>query len=177
MSLWELDSAVVLWMQSVRQPWLDPIMKALSILGDAGAVWIAISLLLLFFKRYRRTGLLALISLAFCFAIANLMMKNLVARPRPYDAIPGLTILVKRLSDYSFPSGHACSSFAAAPALSEGTGRSWGFLFISMALLISVSRLYVGVHYPSDIIAGAAVGILGGAFIRWLLRRKVPWFN
>ncbi|MGI5936385.1 MAG: phosphatase PAP2 family protein [Oscillospiraceae bacterium] len=155
------DSAILLFIQNnLRFGALNLFFKAMSFLGDGGALWVAAAVILLLFNKTRRGGLDLALSLLFAAVICNLVIKGIAARPRPYSTIEGLEILIKPLSSYSFPSGHACSSFASATALClafRKQGGAWAFL---PAALISLSRVYVGVHYPTDVLAGAALGAL-----------------
>lgn len=91
--------------------------------------------------------------------INNIILKNLVARTRPYEVIEGLTYLVKKPTDLSFPSGHAGCAFAAACIMFRRLPRKYGVPALILAILISFSRLYVGVHYPSDVLFGVISGI------------------
>ena len=107
----------------------------------------------------------ALIALAVGALITDAALKNIVERTRPCEAIPGLVRLIEAQSDFSFPSGHTCASFAAAFALYKtlpGKRKIWKVLCIVLAVLISFSRLYVGVHYPTDVLAGALIGLFAG---------------
>lgn len=94
----------------------------------------------------------------------NVILKNIVARTRPYDVIPGLVSLVGAQKDYTFPSGHTGSSFASAVVLCRMLPKRYGIPAVVLACLIGLSRLYVGVHYPTDVIAGAMIGT-GIAFV------------
>lgn len=152
------DSAVLLLIQDyIRCDLLDPLMLFCSYIGNGGMVWILTGLALLIHPRTRKGGLLVLISLLAGYLINNLLIKNLVCRPRPYTRLPELISLLGEVSEWSFPSGHTCSSFAAATAMALAFGKrgAWAYL---PAALIALSRIYVGVHYPTDILAGALVG-------------------
>ena len=155
------DGNVLLWIQDyVRQDWLTPIMEFFSCLGDSGFFWILLALLLICFPKSRQVGFYTILSVAVCFVVNNLILKNLVDRIRPYEVVEGLQRLVPALSDASFPSGHACSSFAAAYVLCRSYPKA-GWLAYVVAVLIALSRLYVGVHYPTDVLVGALVGTVG----------------
>lgn len=165
--LQHLDCNILLAIQAMRMDWLTPIMVFVSTIGNAGLVWIFLGITLSVIPKTRKLGFLALASLLGCFLINNILLKNLAARPRPYTQLPDLSLLVPYPKDYSFPSGHACSSFAVAGSLWH-SGRTWNLLRIPalvLAILISLSRLYVGVHYPSDVIVGAMIGLIGSAVI------------
>ena len=162
MNLQALDGGILLWLQSVRQPLLDGILTLYTQLGNAGVAWIVLSVVLLFFRRTRKGGALALCAMLFGLIGTNLVLKNLFQRMRPYEVVEGLTHLVHITDPNSFPSGHTCASLAAACALYHTLPRKWGVACIVLAVLISLSRLYVGVHYPSDVLGGAVVGIFAG---------------
>jgi undecaprenyl-diphosphatase len=148
-------------------PWLDNFMIALSWLGNNGLVWCVLAVLFLARAPTRRAGLLCALALLLSLILCNLLLKNLVARPRPYETLPWLRPLVPPLPDFSFPSGHACASCAAAAALAwSGLSKKWAIPAFALALLISFSRLYVGVHYPSDVLGGLLLGLLCG-YVAW----------
>ncbi len=144
----------------IRNPWLDTFFTTITKLGNAGWFWIALGVLLLISRKHRKEGMAVLLSLLIGFMITNVLLKNLIARPRPYTIIEGLNILISEPSDYSFPSGHTCSSVAAALALLQMSDRKTGIAACILAFLIAFSRLYVGVHFPSDVIVGAIIGAL-----------------
>ncbi len=161
--LLELDGNILLFIQEyLRQPWMDGFWKAITHLGDAGFFWIVTAVVLLFCKRTRRAGLSASFALIIGALITNVALKNLVARIRPYEAVDGLMCIIEKQPDFSFPSGHTCASFAAAFALYKTLPRRWGIVCLILAVLISLSRLYVGVHYPGDVLGGAAAGLFAG---------------
>ena len=166
-----IDVILMLWIQNdVRCAGFNPIMIFFTTIGNVGAVWLALGALFLCFKKYRRLGFHIIISIAFCYVLNDLIIKLLVQRPRPFLIVEGLTALVPEPSSWSFPSGHACSSFAAAYVLTKALKKkgSWSY---ALAVLIAVSRSYVGVHYVSDILAGAIVGTLGAILCVVLFRK------
>ncbi len=164
-----MDSALLLFLQEyVRAAILTPLMVFFSTLGNAGVFWIVLGLLLALIPKTRKYGVLALASLLVCFLCNNVLLKNLVARPRPYTQIPTLTMLMECPSDYSFPSGHACSSFAVAGSLCWSMEKRWNWMLLpslTLALLIPFPRLLVCVHNPSDVLVGAAIGLVGSYLI------------
>lgn len=170
------DSGILLFIQEhVRNFILDPIMFFFSVIGNKGTVWILTAVLLLVISKYRKTGLITLLCLAAGFVVCNLLIKNSVQRIRPFIAIEELEHLMGTLADadsWSFPSGHTCSSFAAAYALTRGLGKKGGLFYI-LAAAISLSRLYIGVHYPSDVLAGAVIGTLVSVLIHAAANRLV----
>lgn len=159
----QLDGAILLFIQEhLRAEWMDGFWQFITFLGDKGWFWIALSLILLIPKKTRMIGFTALLALGIGALITNVTLKNLIARTRPYEVIDGLKILVSTPHDFSFPSGHSCASFAAAFACFRMTPKKWGVPAMILAALIAVSRLYVGVHYPTDVIAGVLIGIGSG---------------
>ncbi len=142
----------------------------ISLLGDHGVLWISLAVILLIFRKTRRAGGAILIALLFAFLLGNVLIKNLVMRPRPYVTYPELTALLDPGDKWSFPSAHAFTAFASATALSVFHKKSSLLAFI-IAGLIAFSRLYACVHYPTDVLAGALLGILCGLIAGWLADR------
>jgi undecaprenyl-diphosphatase len=142
---------------------IETVMTVLTRLGDLGLAWLAPAAYMLSKDKYRRRGAELLVCFGLCVAVNNLMLKNLIDRERPYDAMPWLDTLVKRPRDYSFPSGHAAGSFASAYAVAKGFGKKLGIPAYALASAISLTRVGVGVHYPTDVVTGAAVGTIIGA--------------
>jgi len=158
-TLVNFDGNILLFIQEyLRTPFLTPIFKFITSLGNGGAVWIAATIILLCFRKTRKAGILSAIALILSLVVDNLLLKNLVARTRPYEVIEGLKILIKKPHDYSFPSGHTGSSFAAAVIFFLTLPKKYGIPAMVLAFLIGLSRLYLGVHYPSDVISGAIIG-------------------
>ena len=164
-----LDAVILLWLQSLRGP-LDSVVIGISRMADNGYVWILAALILLLIRRTRSAGAATLLALAGNLLLTNVCIKNAVARIRPYEMIAGLTSLIGPLHDWSFPSGHASASFAAATAMAFLLGKRFGIPAFLLAALISLSRLYLGVHYPSDVLAGAAVGFIAGLLASLLVK-------
>ena len=161
------DGGILLWLQeTVRCTVLDGVLCAYTHLGDVGLLWIALSLAMLFYKPTRKAGALALCAMVLGMLATNFTIKPLVERPRPWLDWP-ITPLVKEMDPNSFPSGHTCAAFAAAMAwLRTLPGRGERILVVALAVLMGLSRLYVGVHYPSDVLVGALVGALC-AWVAW----------
>lgn len=111
-------------------------------------------------------------SLVGSVVVNNLFLKNVVARTRPYEVVEGLTRLIEKQSDYSFPSGHTAASFAAAVILFLQLPKKYGIPALILAVLISFSRLYLGVHYPTDVLAGAVSGTLIALAVHWIFEKK-----
>ena len=158
-SLLRLDGNILLFIQDmIRNPFLDPIMKIITSLGNAGILWIIATILLLIPKRTRKVGVISACALLASLLVNNILLKNLVARVRPYYAVEGLTPIVTKPSEFSFPSGHAAISFASGGVFYRKLPRKYGVPAVVMAGLISLSRLYVGVHYPTDVLMGILSG-------------------
>ena len=171
-ALLNLDGGILLFLQdAVRNPVLNPIMTVITSLGNAGIIWILLTAALLIPKKTRKIGCMSACALLASLLFNNILLKNLVARVRPYNAIEALIPIVSKPSEYSFPSGHAGSSFASAWVLYRKLPKKCGIWAAILAALISFSRLYVGVHYPTDVLAGAALGILCGLGTLWAAGR------
>ncbi|MBK5252027.1 MAG: phosphatase PAP2 family protein [Peptostreptococcaceae bacterium] len=136
-------------------------MPTISKLGDAGIVWIILTITLLISRKYRRAGFALLFALILDVTVCNIILKPLVARVRPCDVNTTVQLLIARPTDYSFPSGHTAASFAAVSSLYLSQQWLWKPALV-LAILISFSRLYLYVHYPTDIFAGIMLGIIVG---------------
>ena len=157
-----IELKILDWFQTLHTPVLDKIMTSITKLGDAGIFWIILTLLFLIIPKMRKTGIIMAAALIMDLLICNVAVKNLVARTRPYDVNTGIQLLVAKLHDYSFPSGHTAASFASVTALYfAGEKKLWKPALV-LACLIAVSRLYLYVHYPTDVLGGMVFGILAG---------------
>ena len=151
---------------------LDFIMPLITVLGDAGIFWIAVSAILIFIPKYRKAGLSMGLALLFGVVVCNMILKPWVARIRPYDYQlqhfgKTIQLLVATPHDFSFPSGHTIASFEAAVAL-RIHDRKLGSIALVLAVLIAFSRMYLYVHYPTDVLASVVLGTAFaflGAFI------------
>lgn len=167
-----VEANLLLWVQeNMRTDWLNPIIIAITSLGNAGVFWILLTLVLLVSKKTRRVGILCMMALLGSLIINNLILKNVIARVRPYEVIEGLKIIVKAPMDTSFPSGHSAASFAAGVVLLRNLPKKAGIPLFVLAWLIALSRLYVGVHYPTDVVAGILSGTLIAIFVQWLYEK------
>ena len=168
----EADRNILLFIQEfLRFEWLNPIVIFFTHLGDGGAVWILSAALLLIKKQYRKTGILAATALLIGFLVTNLLLKNLIMRPRPYDAVLELHALVMERG-WSFPSGHSTSSMAAGTVMFLRMPHTTGIPILILAIIICLSRLYVGVHYPTDVICGALVGMFAAVCALQIVERR-----
>ncbi|MCM1134937.1 MAG: phosphatase PAP2 family protein [Clostridium sp.] len=169
-TLLNMDGGILLFFQeTLRNPALDPVMKFITTLGNSGIIWILLTAALLIPKRTRKIGYMSACALLASLLINNIWLKNWVARVRPYNAIAGLVPIIKKPSEFSFPSGHAGSSFASACVLYRKLPKKYGVFLLILAILISFSRLYVGVHYPSDVLAGALTGTVCSYIGEWAI--------
>ena len=170
------DLPILDWIQSnLQSPVLDFLMPIITVFGDDGIFWIGCAVILLFIPKYRKIGMTMGVALIIGLLLCNVTLKPLVGRIRPYDyqllhfgkEIP---LLVEGLHDFSFPSGHTIASFEAATALLIGN-RKLGIPAMILAVLIAFSRLYLYVHYPTDVLASVVLGI-GIAFLANFLVTK-----
>lgn len=169
----QLDGQILLLIQEhLRFAQVTPVVTFLTRLGDSGFIWIVISIILLFPKKTRRAGILSLVALLGSLCITNFWLKNFVARVRPYEVVQGLTCLVEKASDWSFPSGHASAAFASAVVIYKSRPKRLGVPCLILAFLIALSRLYVGIHYPSDVLCGMIIGTLIGLIVFWLFGER-----
>lgn len=142
---------------------LDILMPKITMLGELGAIWIILSIILIITKKYRRYGIFMLVGMLMGVLLGNLILKNLAARERPFT-IEGVKILINAPQDYSFPSGHTLSSVIGA-FIMTAANRKFGFFAIPLALLIAFSRLYLFVHFPTDVLAAILLGIAVSIFV------------
>ena len=171
------DLPILDWIQAnLQSPFMDKFMPFITVFGNGGIFWIAWAILLIIFPKTRKTGLGMGFALIMGLIICNLILKPGVARPRPYDmqAEMGVVIdlLVKRSHDFSFPSGHTIASFEAAVVLLLNS-KLMGIPAIILAVLVSFSRLYLYVHYPTDVLVSVVLGTLF-ALIGNAIARKLP---
>lgn len=170
--LWEIEGPFLLWIQNnLRQDWLTPVMQVITRFGDGGIFWIGFCILLLCIPKSRRTGIAASLSLALNGLITNVWLKNAIGRIRPYVRFPELTVLTTIPPDTSFPSGHTAASFAVAAGVYMAGWKKTGIALYIAASLIGFSRLYLGVHFPTDVIGGAIVGVLCAWIVRKIMDR------
>ncbi|MCI9075205.1 MAG: phosphatase PAP2 family protein [Dorea sp.] len=167
-----IEIQILDWIQGLRTPAGDVFMPVITSLGNVGIIWILLAVLLLIIPKTRKTGAVLAIALVLDVVLCNGIIKNLAARMRPYDRNPVVELLIHKPIDYSFPSGHTAASFAAVSALYfAGEKHMWKPVLV-LAVLIAFSRLYLYVHYPTDVIGGAVLGILCG-----YLADKIAGYN
>ncbi|HHT24283.1 MAG TPA: phosphatase PAP2 family protein [Clostridiaceae bacterium] len=176
------DGDLLYFFQKITEhPLLDKFFIFYTTLGNKGYLWIALGIILIIFNKTRKTGLLLLISLLISHLLNNFVLKTLIDRPRPYEVLPNVRMVIGRVEETSFPSGHSATAFGSAFVifLRERGWLRWTAL--AMAILMAFSRLYVGVHYPTDVLAGSIVGILiasGVVFLEKCISQKIkPTLN
>lgn len=165
-SFLEFDLQVFQWVANLYNPILDKIMVLITYSGEAGAIFIVISAILLFNKKYRKIGFCMLISMLIMLIFNNLILKEIFERSRPFNLELTWWVeeyvypnLVSYPSSFSFPSGHTSSAFAAAIAC-LWYNKKIGIPVTIFAFIMGFSRIYVGVHYFSDVVFGIIVGII-----------------
>lgn len=162
-----------------KSDFMNTVMPMITSLGNAGIIWIIIGLCMTISKKYRKTGIFVLVGLLMGLIIGNGLVKNLVARPRPCWLNPDFRLLIECPTDYSFPSGHTQASFISATIITL-KHRKMGLIVIPLAVLIGFSRLYLYVHFPSDVLGGAIMGILialGTVVIGETINRRIKMQN
>ncbi len=155
---------------------LDFISQFFSLIDEGGAIWIALAVVFLFFKKTRKTGVMLAVALTLGLLIANCALKPLVGRVRPYDVNPAARLIVERYTDFSFPSGHAVSCVECATVLLI-RDRRFGIPFAVYALIVCFARLYLYVHYPTDVLFGVLLGVAVGIVSVLLIERLVPVYE
>lgn len=167
-----IEIGILDWIQSIRSPVVDMLMTFITRLGNAGAVWIVLAVILLIIPKTRRSGAVLAAALCVDAVLCNGILKTLFGRIRPYDVNTSVRLLIARPADFSFPSGHTAVSFAAVTALMmAGEGKLWKPALV-IAVLIAFSRLYLYVHYPTDILGGIIVGGAAG-YIGYLIAERL----
>ncbi len=164
-ALYNFEYSVLNFLQDIANPFFDAFFSTVTHFGDGGIFWIALAVILLCFKRTRKVGLTVGFALIFGLFVGNLTLKPLIGRIRPYANFTYIeymrrtaeTLLISPPSEFSFPSGHTLCSFESAVAIFL-YNKKWGSAALVLATLVAVSRIYLYVHYLTDILAGAAIG-------------------
>lgn len=167
-----MDWAILNWIQNWHTPVGNVVMTNISRAGDGGMIWILLAVVLLVYPKTRKAGLAVALALVLDLLICNGIIKPLVARPRPYDINAGVDLLISRPWGFSFPSGHTAAAFAAATALCFQKNKL-RIPALILAFLIGFSRLYLYVHFPTDILGGIVLGVILGASASFLTNKIV----
>lgn len=164
-----MELQILHMLQELHAEWLDPVMILLSTLGNAGLIWIALSVVLAIPKRTRVCAFTMMGAMALSFLLGNIMIKNLVARPRPFMVDASVMLLIPQPGEYSFPSGHTLNGFTAATVIFLYYKKA-GVLALLFAGAIAFSRMYLFVHYPTDILAGMLLGIVDAVITYFVVK-------
>ncbi|MEE0775650.1 MAG: phosphatase PAP2 family protein [Bacillota bacterium] len=160
----------MLWIQEhMVNAFLTSIMKAFTSMGNGGILWVVIIVCLTLYPKTRKLGIICAVTLIIDAVLGNLILKNIFNRPRPFTAID-IALQIPIPMGSSFPSGHSSTSFAVATAIFLQNKKA-GAAALTVAALVAFSRMYFGVHYPTDVLAGMILGICCAIVISWLLNR------
>lgn len=167
-----IDESILFFIQNnIRNPILDKLMVFITTLGNAGAIWLLISILLMLNKRFIKIGFMASMAYMLTAILGEGVLKNVIQRGRPFESMKGIELLISKPSSFSFPSGHTGFSFAATGVLAKYFRKYRIPLFI-LASLMAFSRVYLCVHYPSDIIGGIILGLICSQISIWVFDRE-----
>ncbi|MBR2499218.1 MAG: phosphatase PAP2 family protein [Clostridia bacterium] len=170
------DNAIFIFMNNLSQTsgrFLTPFFKFVTTFGDKGLFFIILSLIFALFSKTRKTGVTMLLAIGIGALLTNVIIKNAVARPRPYlnpiyqqyhASVGGIIE-----SEFSFPSGHATVATSSMVALFLGFNKKWSWIGLVFAFTIGLSRIYLFVHYSTDVIVGFIVGTIAGASAHFIL--------
>jgi undecaprenyl-diphosphatase len=160
-----IDESILFYIQAhMKSPVMDRVMVFITSLGNAGLIWIAIALVLMYQKNYRKCGIYLSLTLMTASLLGDEVLKNVFHRIRPCNQFPEVSLLIHRPGTYSFPSGHTMAGFAAAAVLFN-FNRKLGIAGYFMAFLIAFSRMYLFVHFPTDILGGILFGTLSSMLL------------
>lgn len=169
----EIEFKILDLIQEIRTPVGDTVMCLITRLGDAGMIWIILAVILLLLPKTRKAGMVVTAALCIDFVLCNGILKPLIGRIRPCDINSQVSLLIARPDDFSFPSGHTAASFATVAALFFwGENNLWKPVLI-FACLIAFSRMYLYVHYPTDILGGVLVGMAAGYIGYMMIRKRI----
>ncbi len=165
-----MELQILYMIQEMHREWLTPIMRFFTTIGDKGLCWIVVSIILALIPRTRKCGLSMMAAMALTFLLGNVILKNVIARPRPCTVDPSVKLLIPFPAEYSFPSGHTSNGFTAAVTIFRYF-RKPGVAALVIAGIIAFSRMYFFVHYPTDILGGIVLGTLDACLIVYMMRK------
>lgn len=168
-----MEIQILNWIQTLRTPFLDQVVPVFTKLGDEGILWIVLTLILLAIPKTRKTGIILTAALLVDVCLCNIILKPLIARIRPYEVNTAVQLLIEKQNDFSFPSGHTAASFASVAALYFAKEKVLWKIALVISVLIALSRLYLYVHYPTDVLGGVLAGLLSGYVGYHLVKRWV----
>ena len=172
--LWKFDFEILFFIQKyLRNDILDVIVPFYTSLGEDGIIWITVGVILLIPKKTRKCGIMVLCALLVMLVVNNIVLKNLIARSRPCWTYPEKVDLVEIPKSYSFPSGHTVSAFAVSLVILS-QHKKLGIVTVIMAALMAFTRLYVFVHFPTDIFGGMLVGAAIACFVCFTEKKLTP---
>ena len=168
-----IDFSILYWIQdNLRNSFMDFVMPLFSNLQDGGLIWISIAVVMLFFKRTRYCGIAVLLAMGIDTLITEYGIKNIVCRVRPCNLVDDVNMLVEKPTSYSFPSNHSASAFAGAVAVMLTIKKkAWTIPAFVFSGIISFSRMYVFVHFPSDVFAGILLGSTVAVLVCYLMKK------
>lgn len=176
LSITEWDHSILQSMMQIQKDFWNAFFMTITHLGDKGLFWIILSIILMFPKKTRRTGICMAFALIGSVLVNNVILKHLIARERPFNTFDDIVCLIKdaktTVTDFSFPSGHTGASFCAAVCIFIREKKRFGIPAMVLAALIAFSRIYICVHYPTDVFAGLIDGLLIGIIV-CLIDKKV----
>jgi len=168
-----LDFWIIDFITNISNPLLDKAMPFFSLLGDHGIFWILLSIVFVIIKATRKAGIITMLALLIGYVSGEVILKNIFCRLRPLMIFDFLDTIIQAPMSYSFPSGHTTSSFAAAASIAL-LGKKPAFCAFALASLIAFSRIYLSVHYLTDILGGIALGLASAFIARWIYKKTAP---
>lgn len=158
----KIDLSILNFIQdTLKSGFMDKMMTSITALGNMGIFWLLLIIVFLSSKEYKKLAKIMIVSLIINTVLVNIIIKPIVGRVRPFELVDGIKLLVLKPTDPSFPSGHSAISFCMMTVIVLfSKSKSLNIMAIVLAFLIAFSRLYLYVHYPTDVIVGALLGVL-----------------
>lgn len=165
------DISVLDWIQAnLRCGFLDSFLVILNYVMTSGILWIAIGVVMLFFRKTRAAGIILLAALAFVFLTGDVLLKHVISRPRPFTVNTDINLLMPKPNGSSFPSTHSGLAAAATTVL-LAKKRAFGYAALVLTICIAFSRMYLYFHYPTDVLCGLLLGVLSGLLMLWIAKK------